>query len=62
MQESIREAGSIPGWGRSLEEGMSTQSSILTWKILWTEEPGRLRRPWDHRELDTAEHVHSIFT
>ena len=25
--------GSIPGLGRSLEEGMATQSSILTWRI-----------------------------
>ena len=25
-----------------LEEGMETHSSILTWKILWTEEPGGL--------------------
>ena len=26
-----------------LEEEMATRSSILTWKILWTEEPGRLQ-------------------
>ena len=25
-----------------LEEGMATRSSILVWKIPWTEEPGRL--------------------
>ena len=25
-----------------LEEGMATHSSILAWKIPWTEEPGRL--------------------
>ena len=25
-----------------LEEGMATHSSILAWKIQWTEEPGRL--------------------
>ena len=24
----------------SLEKGMATHSSILAWKILWTEEPG----------------------
>ena len=24
-----------------LEKGMATHSSILTWKIPWTEEPGR---------------------
>ena len=26
-----------------LEEGMSTHSSILVWKIPWTKEPGRLQ-------------------
>ena len=26
----------------SLEEGMATHSSILAWKIPWTEDPGRL--------------------
>jgi hypothetical protein len=25
-----------------LEKGMATHSSILAWRILWTEEPGRL--------------------
>ena len=25
-----------------LEKGMAIHSSILAWKILWTEEPGRL--------------------
>ena len=27
----------------SLEKEMAIYSSILTWKILWTEEPGRLQ-------------------
>ena len=27
----------------SLEKGMSTHSSILAWRISWTEEPGRLQ-------------------
>ena len=26
-----------------LEEGMATYSSILAWRISWTEEPGRLQ-------------------
>ena len=29
----------IPGLRRSLEEGMATHSSILAWRILWTEKP-----------------------
>ena len=28
------------GWADPLEEGMTTHSSILTWEIPWTEEPG----------------------
>ena len=28
-----------------LEEEMATHSSILTWKIPWTGEPGRLQSP-----------------
>ena len=31
------------GWEDPLEEGMATHSSILAWRILWTEEPGRLQ-------------------
>ena len=30
-------------WVDLLEEGMATQSSILAWKILWTEESGGLQ-------------------
>ena len=31
------------GWEDPLEEEMATNSSILAWKIPWTEEPGRLQ-------------------
>ena len=30
------------GWEDPLEKGMATHSSILAWRIPWTEEPGRL--------------------
>ena len=30
------------GWEDLLEKEMATHSSILAWKIPWTEEPGRL--------------------
>ena len=33
--------GSILGQEDLLEEGMATNSSILAWRIPWTEEPGR---------------------
>ena len=32
----------IPGSEDPLEEGMATHSSILAWRIPWTEEPGGL--------------------
>ena len=35
--------GSIPGSGSSLEKGMATHSSILAWRIPWTEAPEGLQ-------------------
>ena len=32
-----------PGGEDPLEKGMATHSSILAWRISWTEEPGRLQ-------------------
>ena len=43
---------SIPGSGRSPEEGMATLSSILVWEIPWTE-----RSLVGHKESDTARMV-----
>ena len=31
------------GWKDPLEKGMAIHSSILAWRIPWTEEPGRLQ-------------------
>ena len=31
------------GWEDCLEKEMATHSGILAWRILWTEEPGRLQ-------------------
>ena len=39
MQETLVQ---FLGQEDSLEEGMTTHSSILAWVISWTEEPGRL--------------------
>ena len=36
----VRDVGWIPGQEDPLEEGMATHSSIVTWRISWTEEPG----------------------
>ena len=38
----VRIVGSIPGWEDLLEEDMATHSSILAWRMPWTEEPGGL--------------------
>ena len=46
------------GWEDPLEKGMATHSRILAWRILWTEEPGRLQsrgsQRVDHTEQLTA--------
>ena len=34
----VRDTGLTPGSGRSPEEKMATHSSILAWRISWTEE------------------------
>ena len=38
----IRDPGSITGQEDPLEKAMATPSSILAWRISWTEDPGRL--------------------
>ena len=42
------------GWEDPLEEEMVTHSSILAWKIPWTEEPGGLQS-MSHKVSDTTE-------
>ena len=51
------------GWEDSLEKGMATHSSILAWKISWTEEPGGLQSTESQRvEHDlAAKHVYHIY-
>ena len=53
---SVREAGLICGLERSPGKGkIATHSSILAWRILWTEDP------WGFKELDTTEALHFSF-
>ena len=42
------------GWEDPLEKGMATHSSVLAWRIPWTEEPGRYS-PWGCKESDMNE-------
>ena len=37
------DAGSTLGWEGSLEKEMATHSSVLAWKISWTEKLGSLQ-------------------
>ena len=55
------EPGSIPGWEDPLEKGMATNSSILAWRIPWTEDPGGLQSV-DCKELDITEQLTHLFT
>ena len=52
----VRDVGSILGWKDPLEEGMATHSSILAWRIPWTEEPSGLQSRGS-QESDTTEHM-----
>ena len=40
------------GWEDPLEKGMTTHSSILAWRITWTEESLAGYSLWDHKESD----------
>ena len=53
--------GLMPGLGRSPREGNGNHSSILSWRIPWTEEPGRLQSVGSQR-VDTTDwltHMHT---
>ena len=45
------------GWEDLLEEGMATHSSILEWRIPWTEEPGGLQPMGSQRVTEATEHT-----
>ena len=59
MQEIQKTQVQSVGWGDPLEEGMATHSSILAWRIPWTEEPGGYSsqscKEWDTTEV--TEHI-----
>ena len=45
------------GWEDPLEKEMATHSSILAWRVPWTEELGGLQST-GRKELDTTEQLH----
>ena len=53
MQETKETLVQSLGWEDPLEKEMATHSSILAWKILWTEKPDRLQS-MGSQELDTT--------
>ena len=48
------------GWEDPLEEEPAAHSSILAWRIPWTEEPGGLQFT-GHRSLTLHAHMHSKY-
>ena len=55
------DVGLIPGLGRSPGGGMAAHSSILSWRILRTEEPGGLKsRTWLKRLSTNAEYINLV--
>ena len=55
---SVEDSHWTPGWGRSPGEGNAAHSSVLAWRIPWTEEPGSLQCPRGHKESDMTERLH----
>ena len=49
MQETQEMQLRVLGQEDLLEEGMATHSSIIAWRIPWTEEPGGLQYIVSHR-------------
>ena len=53
------------GWEDPLEKSMATHSSLLAWRIPWTEEPGGLQSMWvtksqtQLKQLSTHTHTHT---
>ena len=51
----LRDPGSIPGLEDPLKKEMATHSSIVAWRIPWTESLVGFS-PWHLKELDMTEH------
>ena len=48
------------GWEDALEESMATHSSILAWRIPWTEEPGRLQSTGSQSQSQSATNTFTV--
>ena len=47
-------------WEDPLEKEIVTHSSILAWKIPWTEEPGIGYHPWGHKQSDMTKQLYLL--
>ena len=55
---AMQETGVLSlGWEDPLQKEIATHSSILAWRIPWTEEPGG-HSPWCRTELGATEHMY----
>ena len=50
------------GQGDPLEEGMATHSSVLAWRIPWTEEPGGLQSMGAKSQTPTTKRLSAAHT
>ena len=50
------------GQEHPLEEEMATHSSILAWRVTWTEEPGGLQSIGLHRVGHDSQHHRGLFS
>ena len=61
MQEMPKIRVRSLGWEDPLEEEMAAHSSVLAWRIPWTEEPGGLQsiglKESDTKQLSTHMHI-----
>ena len=48
------------GWEYPLEKGMASYSSILAWRIPWTEEPGGLQSIGSYRQEYWSSEEHNV--
>ena len=67
MQETQEIQVQFLGWEDPLEKEMATHSSILTWRIPWTEEPGELQSMGSQRvghdlAANTSQGSHCLMT
>ena len=58
-----RKAGWTPGWGRFPGEGNGNPLQYSSWRIPWTEEPGRLQsmglQRWTHLKQLCMKYIHT---